>query len=164
MFKIICIWNSEKHITKAWGSANNSTGNICLKKLKSGGTAISTGVCKFQLPGQHSDYICMLVPTICGTSVQNFFYVTLLASGILRWLLHFLKNLCTPQSVHEMHFNKPCTAHGTYVECSMTINAVASFSSSNFCVILAGTKTVLLPTKLEHFEPRYICRWKICEN
>lgn len=102
--------------------------------------------------------LCMLVPTICGTSAWNFFYVTPLACGIFRWLLDVLKNLCTPQSVHEMHINKPCTALGTYVECSMTINAVASFSSSNLCVILGATKTVLLPTKLEHFEPRYTCR------
>jgi hypothetical protein len=45
----------------------------------------------------------------------------------------------------------------TYLEWSMTMNAAANFSSSNLCVILAGTKMVLLPTKLKHFEPRYTC-------
>ena len=57
IFKIMCIWNSKKHRKKACGLANNSIGNMCLKKWKSGGTAISTGVCKFQLPGHHGDYI-----------------------------------------------------------------------------------------------------------
>lgn len=58
MLKITCIWNSKKHRIKARGLSNNSIGNVCLKKnLKSDGRAISTGVCKFQLPGHHGDYI-----------------------------------------------------------------------------------------------------------
>jgi len=44
--------------------------------------------------------------------------------------------------------NKPHNHHGTYVEWAMTMNAAASFSSSNLCVILGGTKMVLLPTNL----------------
>ena len=39
---------------------------------------------------------CAAVCNICASSVQNLVYVTLLAPGILKWLLDFWKKLWTP--------------------------------------------------------------------
>jgi len=37
----------------------------------------------------------IVTPSICGSLVWNLLYVTLLVPRILRWLLDFLKNVCT---------------------------------------------------------------------
>jgi hypothetical protein len=40
--------------------------------------------------------LCTPASNICGSSVQNLFHVSLLASEILRLLLCFLKKICAP--------------------------------------------------------------------
>ena len=42
--------------------------------------------------------ICLML--ICGSSVWNLHYVTVLAPRILRWLLDFLENFYTPNLIH----------------------------------------------------------------
>jgi hypothetical protein len=39
---------------------------------------------------------CTVAPNICGSSVWNFLHVTILVPRILRWLLNFFGNLCSP--------------------------------------------------------------------
>ena len=38
---------------------------------------------------------CAVPPNVCGSSLWDLYHVTILASRILRWLLHFPK-ICAP--------------------------------------------------------------------
>jgi hypothetical protein len=50
---------------------------------------------------------------ICGSSIWNFHYVTLLPTEILMWILDFLENLCDPglRDVQNRRESRYCTGN-----------------------------------------------------
>jgi hypothetical protein len=60
--------------------------------------------------------LCMVMPNICVSPVQNLHHVTLLATRILRSLQSILGNFCTPDvrpEVTVLHWNYWASAHHT---------------------------------------------------
>jgi hypothetical protein len=45
-----------------------------------------------QIPGARATKFCTVAPNICGPSMWNLLYVTLMAPRILEWLLDFWKS------------------------------------------------------------------------
>jgi len=56
--------------------------------------------------------LCTVVPNICGPSVWNFLHVTLLASRILRQVLHFWK-ISAPFNYQVMQLDSVATQTNT---------------------------------------------------